>query len=128
MEKEVLINGDLITHVKKEQQRAQETLTQLEAARTVTAQLETELQKEKEYGLELVIDKKKHKSRLWTLETENRNCTAQVSALTQMLDNKTQHIMILTAQLEARESMEVFTGQQSEKKMQQQLYAAVSYI
>lgn len=123
------MNEELSAHVKKEQRYVQETLVQLEAARTLVTQLETDLQKEKEYGLELVIDKKKHKSYAQTLEAENRNCTAQVSALKQVLSNKTQHIMLLTARLEAREAEAVAeVPPSSDKHLQEQLHAAVSVI
>jgi seryl-tRNA synthetase len=128
VEKEALMNEELAARVKKEQKYAQETLVQLEAARTLATQLETDLQREKEYGLELVTDKKKHKSRAQTLEAENRNYTAQVSALTQMLGHKSQHIMLLTARLEAREAEAVPDGLPSDKHLQEQLHAAVSSI
>jgi seryl-tRNA synthetase len=127
MEKEALVKEELVARVKKEQQYVQDTLIQLEATRILAEQLETDLQKEKEYGLELVTDRKKHKSHAQALEAENRNYTAQVSALTQMLSNKTKHIMLLTAQLKAKEAEEVDSGQLSEKHLQLQLHAAVSF-
>jgi seryl-tRNA synthetase len=127
VEKEALANEGLTAQVKTEQGYVQEKLVQLEAARTLAIQLETDLQKEKEYGLELVTDKKKYKSHAQTLEAENRNCTAQVSALKQMLSNKTEDILLLTAQLEARKAETVTEGPPSDKCPQEQLRAAVSF-
>jgi seryl-tRNA synthetase len=127
VEKATLVNEGLTAQVKTEQGYVQETLVQLEAARTLATQLERDLQKEKEYGLELVTDKKEHKSRAHTLEAENRNCTAQVSALKQMLSNKTQDILLLTAQLEARKAETVTEVPPSDRCPQEQLRAAVSF-
>jgi hypothetical protein len=128
VEKEALVNVELRAQVKKEQRYVQEMLVQLEAAHTLATQLETDLQKEKEYGLDLVIDKKKHKSRAQTLEAENRNCTAQVSALKQMLSHKTEDVLLLTARLKAREAETVIEVPPSDKCLEEELHAAVSFI
>jgi hypothetical protein len=122
------MNNELAAQIKKEQKYVQEMLVQLERTRALASQLETELQNEKEYGLELVTDKKKHESRAQTVEAENRNCTAQVSALKQTLGNKTRDIMLLTARLEAREAETVTEMPPSDKSLQEQLRAAVSFI